>query len=213
MREFPIADERRHVVAPVEEWTFSFWRPDLAGHVIAARCSNGLFDYAWALWRRDRPLLHVAETAIRSRGDGLLLKAPGLWAEFVCDDPFGQWTIGNETHAVELDDVRDALGDAYGVAVPVASDLEWYASSGPEPITDGYRQNGVLHGVIETAEGEVVLSEVAATRGHRWGSGPWCGCDADEAALAHLGPRLAFRLSDDRVVDVVLTPAGWRRRE
>ena len=213
MNGFPAADERRHDASNSEEWTFSFWNPALAGHVLVTRRADGLFDYAWGLWRRERPLLHVTETDIRSRGDGLLLKAPGLWAELVCDDPFGQWTVGNETHAVELDGADEALGRAYGVAVPIASDLEWYAVSGPEAIVDGYRQNGVVHGVIETDDGELTLSEVAASRGHRWGGGGWCGTDSDDVAVAHLGARLAFRLSGERSVDVALSPAGWRRRE
>lgn len=212
MNGFPAADERRHDASNSEEWTFSFWNPALAGHVLVTRRADGLFDYAWGLWRRERPLLHVTETDIRSRGDGLLLKAPGLWAELVCDDPFGQWTVGNETHAVELDGADEALGRAYGVAVPIASDLEWYATERAMPIDNGYSQIGVLMGDIETVNGVIAVPEVRSERTRRWTTRSALPPLFEAARVAHLGRRVAFRFDHDTSLDLVLTPEGWRSR-
>ena len=46
----------------------------------------------------------------------MIAKAQAMWAEHVCEAPFEQWTLGNETYAVALDDPDEGLGRAYGDA-------------------------------------------------------------------------------------------------
>jgi len=211
---FAVADERPHAGVVAEEWTFSFWSPDgsiggVAGYRLVGR---GDAWYWWALARAGRPLLHVTEWTIPRRADPMIAKAQAMWAEHVCEAPFEQWTIGNETYAVELDDPDEGLGRAYGRAVPVASDLEWYAAGDAAPVARGYEQPGVVHGVVELTEGRLEVDDLPGHRSHRWSAfGPLPPLDL-AVAFAHLGLRAPFRFPDGSVLDLVLGPGGWRRR-
>lgn len=208
---FDERDERRHRASECEEWTFGWWSrtADLAGYTSYRLLGSSRAWYTWGLWRRGEPALHVTEFDIGRRSDPMIAKAESLWAEYTCDAPFEQWTLGNETYAVALDDPLDALDRAYGRAVPIASDLEWYSANPVEVCPDGYTQIGRLLGTIETHEGPLELDDLEASRSHRWvesGSLPEL---VDGPVPAHLGPRLAFRFPDGAVRDLFLTPTGW----
>ncbi|MEY3340887.1 MAG: hypothetical protein RLZZ269_798 [Actinomycetota bacterium] len=140
----------------------------------------------------------------------MIAKADSFWAEFTCEHAFEQWTIGNETYAVELDDPRDALRGARGTAVPIASDLEWYATGTSVALAGGYEQPGVLLGDVETVDGMVSIPEVVSRRTHRWGD--TLPPAFRTAGVAHLGPHIAFAFPNDVVIDLVLDPGGWAAR-
>jgi hypothetical protein len=204
-------DERRHPDAPVEEWVFTCWSPDATvGIVSGYRIVGPSRGWYWAaLARAGKPLLHVAEWDVPLRSDPLLVKAAGLWAEHICDDPLRQWTVGNETYAAALDDPDEGLGRAYGAPTAIAFDLEWYATAAPEPVASGYEQAGEVHGVVEfAAEPALHLDGVPAWRAHRWGLG--LAPVRLPAALAHVGLRAGFAFPDGTVADWVLTAEGWR---
>lgn len=204
-------DEFAHSSVTCEEWTFSWWSPngDLAGHCSYRLVGENRIWYCWGLWRRAEPLIHVTEFDIVRRSDPMIAKAPSLWAEITCDAPFEQWTLGNETYAVELEDPSDGLGRAYGRAVPIASDLEWFAVSGSETIPDGYSQIGRLLGSVETVDGTLEWDELEAVRTHRWTSKGSLSEFPGRTAIAHLGPRIAFAFPDGAVRDLRLTPEGF----
>lgn len=205
-------DEYPHDSCAVEEWDFRWWSSDgdVAGYTSYRLHGRSQVWYCWGLWRRNRPLLHVTEFDITRRSNPMIAKASALWAEYTCDAPFEQWTLGNETYAVELDDPEEALGRAYGKAVPIASDLEWYATSDPVRIDNGYTQEGRLLGTVETVEGPLELADLLASRTHRWSrSGEWVDRGVGPI-VAHLGPRLPFRFPDGTVRDLYLTPDGLR---
>ena len=81
------------------------------------------------LARTGEPLLHVTDWEVPLPAAGLALRSHGLWADHICEAPFEQWTVANETYAVALDDPADALDRAYGTAAALAFDVEWYASA------------------------------------------------------------------------------------
>lgn len=207
--EFDRSDEAQHPTCECEEWTFSWWRADgsIAGHASYRLVGRSNAWYCWGLWRRDEPLLHVTEFDIPRRSNPMIAKAEAMWAEFTCDAPFEQWTLGNETYAVELDDPAEALERAYGRAVPIASDLEWYATSGPVPLPDGYAQAGRLLGSVETVNGPLELDDLVAHRTHRWSRTGRLD-EPTRHVTAHLGPRLPFRFPDGVVRDLYLTNEG-----
>ena len=121
--------------------------------------------------------------------------------------------MGNEAHAAALDDPDEALGRAYGVPTPMAMDLEWYATASAESIQDGYRQSGVVHGLVELFERpDLDLNEVPAQRWHRWSNHGDLGPLVPDRVVAHTGLRAPFAFPDGTVADWVLTPAGWRAR-
>jgi len=205
-----------------EEWTFSWWSIEhgLAGFTSYRLINPARAWYCWAMWRSNAPTLHVTEFDIPRRSNPMIAKAPQMWAEYVCDAPDEQWSFGNETYAVELDDIADAYsrddGLVFGRAVPLASDLEWHATDRPRDIEDGHVRLGVVVGVVETSDGHVEVPEMRGWFTHRrsttgdlsmWPT-QW---ENNGRVLAHLGPRLAFRYPDDQIVRLALTPEGWRR--
>ena len=210
--------EGRHP-GTVEEWLFAAWTPDahlglLSGH----RIVGGVAWYWAAVVREGRDLLHVADFDIPMRADPFIAKGEALWAEHHCDAPLEQWSIGNETYASALADPDDALGRAYGTPTPIAFDLEWYAT---KPIVDvpdesGYRQDGVVHGVIDIlGESREELVEVPAARWHRWVA----GTDSRDLppvvfpeVIAHTGLRAPFAFPDGHIADLTLIAGGWRSR-
>ena len=74
----------------------------------------------------------------------------------------------------------------------------------------GSPQDGVVHGVVELAVGRCTSRRCPRRRWHRWGDalGP---LDLPDA-YAHTGVRAPFAFPDGEVVDLVLTPDGWRSR-
>ncbi len=210
----------RHPDAAVEEWVFAAWTADAALGVISGHRLVGRIAWYWAaLARAGRPLLHVTDFDVTVRtADPFIVKGEQLWAEHTIDAPMEQWSIGNETYASALEDPDEALGRAYGDPTPIAFDLEWYATGPAQVPADlagadaGYEQPGVVHGRIEIAgEGPVDLAEVPAHRWHRWGTSGFGPVDHVEV-VAHTGVRAPFAFPDGTSSDVVLTPAGWRRR-
>ena len=207
------ADELRHADAGAEEWTFSFWTADgsAGGLVLLRLLPAARTCWYWAaLVRAGQPLLHVNDWEAPLPRVGLAVRSEGLWADHVCEAPYEQWTVANETYAVALDDPADALGRAFGISAPMAFDLEWYAASAPTAVGDGYEQQGEVHGVVELGGGALELQAAPAHRTHRWADAlaPW----SPEPAMAHLGLRAVARVPDGTVVDLVLTADGWRSR-
>ena len=208
------SDDRAHRDATTEEWTFSWWSVDaaMAGFTMYRLNAGKPAWYCWGLSRVGQPFVQVVESDLSVRRDPMIAKADAFWAEFTCESPFEQWTLGNEMHAVALDDPSDALGRAYGDAVPIASDLEWYATERAMPIDNGYSQIGVLMGDIETVNGVIAVPEVRSERTRRWTTRSALPPLFEAARVAHLGRRVAFRFDHDTSLDLVLTPEGWRSR-
>jgi hypothetical protein len=207
------ADERRHDGADQEEWTFAFWTPDgrLGGWVLLRLLPSARRCWYWtALARAGERLVHVTDWTAPLPRAGLTVRSEALSADHVCEAPFEQWTVANETYAVAVDDPDDVLGRAYGASVAVAFDLEWYGAGAPQPLADGYRQAGEVHGVIELAHGRVDLVAAPAERTHRWGA--VLAPPPVEPGFAHVGLRAPARLPDGALVDLVLTADGWRAR-
>lgn len=202
----------------LEEWTFSWWSADasLAGFTMYRLFGHRRASYCWGLSRAGQPMVQVVECDITSRPDPMIAKAEAFWAEYTCEAPFEQWTVGNETYAVELDDPEEGLGRAYGEAVPIASDIEWYATERATKIPNGYAQNGVVLGDIETVHGVLAVPEMRSVRTHRWTMATALPPLFEPAGVAHLGRRLTFRFDDetrpDSKLDLVLTPTGWLSR-
>lgn len=234
MTEYVPADDGAHPPGEgpwwCETWWFGFWTPDrlVSGFTELTLLANqGRSWYRAALARQGRALLLIDELDAPAPRQGLEVKAEGLWADHVCEQPMHQWTLANEAYAVALDDPEDAIGRAYGTVTPMAFDLEWYATEAVQPIVDdargaddapgarhrgfaavrGYRQLGEVHGVIELSGGALTVVG-SGHRRHTWGP----------VALASVadrpdGPWVPFRLPApfDVVVDDTLTSQGWVR--
>lgn len=213
---------------------FTAWSSDASLGLVSGHRIVGRTAWYWAaLARVGRPLLHVLDDGITVRADPFIVKGEALWAEHSRDAPMEQWSLGNETYAVALDDPADALGRAYGDRTAIAFDLEWGATAAPvglngDPGVSGYVQEGTVHGAIELlGEPTVACSGIPARRWHRWtgpddrqaetpaatgGAAPTLGPLDLPEAVAHGGVRAPFAFPDATELDLVLTTDGWRRR-
>jgi hypothetical protein len=204
---WPAADERRHPQVAVEAWWF--WGRDAdaaAGLFVGLELRGERFDYWAGLVRAGRPYLYVDELDGTDLRRGLEIKPPQMWADHVCDVPFRQWSLGNEGYGVLLDDPTEAWRRAHGDLVPVTFDVEWHATSPPDPIASGYSQAGEVDAVVELLEGPVHLQGPAA-RVHVWGAAYLPSSFAMPVAAP--GLRAPYRRSDGAQVDQVLAPSGW----
>lgn len=210
----PIAADELPHRGGVDEWLFAAWLPDATmGLVSGHRLLGGAAWYWFALVQEGFPLLAITEWDVRVRADPFTVKAPEMWAEHHCVAAFEQWTVGNEAHAVALDDASEALGRSYGVPTPMATDVEWYATAAPVGQADGYVQDGVAHGLIELLDRpHLELVEVPARRWRRWSAAASLGPQPLEQVRAHTGLRAPFAFPDGTISDWVLTRQGWRSR-
>lgn len=201
-------DEARHPRATVESWWWWGMAPDRsAGVFVGLELRGRRYDYWAGLVRVDQPYLYIEELDGHDLRAGLEIKPPEMWADHHCDQPFQQWSVGNEAHGVLLDEPTDAWVRAYGLPVPVTFDIEWYANAEPTPMgVLGYQQTGEVDCQIELTDGVLAFTG-PATRVHVWGA-PYMP-NSVAMPIAPAGMRAPYRRSDGVIVDQVLTNQWW----
>ncbi len=213
-------DERRHDDAPVEAWWWWGSATDqdtdaLVGVYVGIELRGSRFDYWAGLVRENEPYLYIEELDGTGLRAGLEIKPPEMWAGHECDEPFRQWSLGNEAHGVLLEDPTEAWARAYGTPVPVTFDVEWYAAGDPQPLADhsgsdgrsGYRQHGEVDVRVELTEGVLAFSG-PGERVHVWGA-PYL---PTSFAMPNdtRGVRAPYRRSDGLLIDQVLSTSPTR---
>jgi hypothetical protein len=208
---FTNADELRHPDVAVEAWWWWGWTPEAdVGFFVGLELRGRKFDYWAGVVREGEPYLYIEELDGTGLRDGLEIKPPEMWAGHTCDDPFRQWSLGNEAHGVLLDDPADVLRRPYGTPAPVTFDVEWYADGAAEPIAHGYQQAGEVDARIELTEG-VLEIEGLGHRVHVWGV-PYVPPSSLAMPAGDDVLRAPYRLRDGRAVWQVLTRGGWLAR-
>jgi hypothetical protein len=146
------ADEGRHPSGSGRWWQESWWFDVFAPDGSFGACTwltllpNQRRAWYWcALVRDGEPLLHAADLEVPWPNTGLTVRSTSLWAEHLCEAPFAQWTVANETYAVALDDADEAL-DRLRPSGAHRGDFEWYAVGEAAPTDNGYVQRGEVHG-------------------------------------------------------------------
>ncbi len=113
--------------------------------------------------------LVIAEHDIAGPARGWELRAPGLWAETVCEEPGRRWTYGLEAFALGVDDPAELLGRAFGHRVPLGWELEMEADDagrhemGPG-LVDTVTQPGVGRGLLLFADRRLEIEGPALRR-------------------------------------------------
>jgi hypothetical protein len=204
------ADELRHEDVAVEAWWWWGWTPDTeVGLFVGLELRGRRFDYWAGLVRTGEPYLYIEELDSTGLRAGLEIKPPEMWAGHTCDEPFRQWSLGNEAHGVLIDDPLDVLQRPFGVPAPVTFDVEWYAAGEPEALPHGYQQSGEIDAEIELSDGVLAL-EGFGHRVHVWGV-PY---RPDSLAMPSGDGVLTapYRRHDRQHVVQVLTRGGWLAR-
>lgn len=125
----------------------------------------------------DMAVVVVDQSLPVPRPPRLELRAPGLWADHVIEEPLQRWSLGLEAFGVavpleELSAVDLLDPDLRGERTPVGWELEWEstepASWDPAGV-GGYSLKCRVHGevLIGTERHEL---EAVGLRRHRWGS-------------------------------------------
>ena len=175
-------DELDHFVGPTSAWTetweFRLAIEDLSLAVVATvvrRPTEGRMSYWAAVLGRSRPSVALVEHDIDAPRVGLELRASGLWADHICEEPHRRWTLGLEAFALALDDPADLITTGRGLPVPLGFDLEWETPADPWPIQSdvdtGYVAEGTAHGEVLIGETTLAVDGIGH-RLHRWGTGP-----------------------------------------
>ena len=213
------ADEGRHAAGDgpwwAERWFFGWSTATGGGFAELVLFPNQ--RRAWyrsALVVAGEPLLVVVDHEAPLPRVDLTLRAHELWADHVVEAPFQQWTVANETRALSVDDPDDVVGRGYGDVVPIAFDLEWYASAEARTAADeggdGYEQDGEIDGVVELGGGVHLPVAARSTRSHTWGPLRLPAVGSEIVDVVGRVPDRWPAPFDVIVVDV-LTADGWRR--
>lgn len=164
--------------------------------------------------------LVIVEHDIAGPERGWELRASGLWAETVCEEPGRRWTYGLEAFALAIDDPVELLGQGFGHRVPLGWELEFEAPDNPQPDgTATVTQAGVGRGLLLFADRELEIEGPALRRAWSAPDGGTVvptpdgidGPGADPAGPASDDPLMAVALpSPDGVWWVGRTATGVR---
>lgn len=129
-----------------------------------ARHPDGCAFHAVVAEPRQLPLV-IAENGIAGGARGWEFRAPGLWADHVCETPDEHWSYGLEAFALAIDDPEELLGRGYGQRVPLGWELEFEAVAPPQATgPSSLVQAGVAHGLLLGADRRLAI-EGRALRG------------------------------------------------
>ena len=177
------ADEGRHATTPDSWWSerfaFDAWTLDGTIGVTTSLTLVPNQRRAWywaAVVGAGRPLVSLVDLDVAAPRRGLEIRADGLWADHICEEPFVAWTVVNEGYAVTLDDPDDALGDARGVPTPIAFDLGFEDDGHRRPLGgtgwQRFTQRCAVHGGIAVGTERITFDGLGERR-HWWGSERW----------------------------------------
>lgn len=176
-----------------ESWLFDFAAPDgsLGGYVCLGLLPNQKRCWYWAcVVGRGRDLVVVADHHVPLPGArGLEIRADGLWADHIVEDPLDHVSVGCEAFGLRLEDPAEActpVGDLRGERTPFGLDLGWetadLARSGvrlprvPPQTNAGTRESpGVGYALPCHVVGEVLVGDeslqvdAVGWRRHTWG--------------------------------------------
>jgi hypothetical protein len=116
------------------------------------------------------------------RGEQLVVRAEGLWAELVCETPGEHWSVGLEAFGVRLDDPADGFRGEIGERLAVGLDVEWEV--GPGAVPGAAALDGTVYGAVLVGRDRIAL-DGTGTFGVERGSRAWA---TTEGVAADLGP-------------------------
>lgn len=177
-------DEGPHLHSPgVETWTFHADPPPSRPAVdleLGRRPDSGDGWFVARITPPTGPIVMVTDPAVAFPTDGRLeLRAPGLWADHVIEEPLERWSLGLEAFGVGVDAVDAAVVDLLdpqlrGERLPVGWDLEWETAGVPVRMLADPGQ--CHHRIPCRVFGEVVVGhdhhqlDGPGHRSHRWGT-------------------------------------------
>lgn len=184
-----VVDERRHEPTADrwwgEAWTFELAATDgsLGGYVRLQLLpnQNACWYWAWVVGPGRQPVVVLDQEVPPPRGAGLELRANGLWADHIVEEPYDHVSVGAEAFALRLDDPDEAYAPLVGVPTPFGLDLGWETVEGlSTPVRhldasgerEGYSLPCRVVGEILVADERIEVDAVGH-RHHSWGIEDW----------------------------------------
>lgn len=177
-------DEGRHPPGDEQYWNES-WYFDVSsvdgtsgGYVRIGLYPNLDAVWYWACMVEEGGRLVMAVDhglALPGSDRSLEVRGSALWADHVCEEPFQRWSLGLETHALALDDPREAYADEpRGDLVPFGFELEWETAGAPfaYAVTPRYEIPCRVHGEFRLGDTTVPV-DAPGQRDHSWGVRDW----------------------------------------
>lgn len=172
-----------------EHWTVAFAAADgeVAGVVRFGAWPHALWCWIHLVTAGGLVVVrdHELPAADRSR---LLARGEGIWCELVREVAGEHWAVNAEAFGVRLDSPRDALHGEIGHRIPVGLELDWEATTAPQPIDGGVAHAGTVRGEVLLAAETIDLDGagvfVHRAREHDWREGSCAEvlvCDATTA--------------------------------
>lgn len=172
------ADEHPHAPGDdrdwAEWWRYEFVAPDasLGGQVqLVLLPGHGVAWYGASVVGRGRaPVVVVADDLALPRKRSLELRAEGLWADHIVEDPFDHISVGLEAFGLIIDGLGPVTADELGLRTPIGLDLGW-ETDGPvrgAAAEGGYDVPCQVVGEILLEDGTIQLDGLG-WRSHRWG--------------------------------------------
>ncbi len=168
-------DEERRVPGPDPDWAeghrVSMFDPDGGVGItfevsVHPRLRGARF--VAAVVRPDTPAVVLIDESIPFPPRGWEIRTSGLWADHNCETPNEHWSYGLEAFALAIDVPDQLLHASVGDRVPLGWDLEFESAEAPRSLTEGYSQQGLVHGMLLGPHPPLEV-EGPAIRRHWWG--------------------------------------------
>ncbi len=177
-------DEGRHPPGDEQYWNES-WYFDVAstdgsrgGYVRIGLYPSLDSVWYWAcLVEEDGQLVMAVDHGLPlpASESSLEVRGSALWANHVCEEPYQRWSLGLETHALVLDDPREAYAEEpRGERVPFGFELEWESEGAPfaYAVTPRYEIPCRVRGEFLLGDTTVGI-DAPGQRDHSWGVRDW----------------------------------------
>lgn len=119
------------------------------GHLAMTFLDSGLVHVTASVARPGHELVVLDEPEAPPPRAGMEIRASGLWADAIEEEPGQRWTIGLEAFALAVEHADDEVGHR----VPLGFDLEW-ERAGPD--VDG-RTPAHVHGEVLVGDDAIDL--------------------------------------------------------
>jgi len=90
----------------------------------------------------------VLDWSLPTASGGFAFRAPGIWADLVCETPIEQWTVGLEAFGVAVEPGEVLTPDSFGERTPVGLDLDVEAISAPDELVSGFEHRVSVRGEV-----------------------------------------------------------------
>jgi len=134
---------------------------------VSVRPSVGATWFLAVVHEQDAEPVVVLDFELPLVSNAFEFRAPGIWTDFVCEEPVEQWTVGLEAFGVAVDPASTITPASFGDRTPVGLDVDVEAATAPDEHDDGFAHDITLRGEVLVGSSEYEVDAVGVRR-RRW---------------------------------------------